>query len=123
MADFVVSIAEWWQVVRFPLGAALCLAGALLCVVGTVGVLRFPDFYTRLHAASVTDTSGATLLLLGMALMAPDWMVVSKLVAIFVFIYLTSPASSHAAANAAHTAGLQPLIGPVDTHDKEGQDS
>ncbi|HBF91054.1 MAG TPA: sodium:proton antiporter, partial [Hyphomonas atlantica] len=84
MADLVVSIAEWWQVVRFPLGAALCLGGALLCVVGTVGVLRFPDFYTRLHAASVTDTSGATLLLFGMALMAPDWMVVSKLVAIFV---------------------------------------
>lgn len=51
MADLVVSIAEWWQVVRFPLGAALCLGGALLCVVGTVGVLRFPDFYTRLHAA------------------------------------------------------------------------
>ena len=79
MADFVVSIAEWWQVVRFPLGAALCLAGALLCVVGTVGVLRFPDFYTRLHAASVTDTSGATLLLLGMALMAPDWTTLAHL--------------------------------------------
>jgi multicomponent Na+:H+ antiporter subunit G len=123
MADFLAMLATGWEVIRFPLGAALCLAGALLCVIGTVGMLRFPDFYTRLHAASITDTSGATLLLLGMAMMAPDWMVVSKLVAIFVFIYLTSPASSHAAANAAHTAGLQPLIGPVSTHDKEGQGS
>ena len=122
MAEFFASLPAWWEIIRFPLGAALCLAGALLCVIGTVGVLRFPDFYTRLHAASITDTSGATLLLLGMALMAPDWMVVSKLVAIFVFIYLTSPASSHAAANAAHTAGLQPLIGPIETHDTEGMD-
>ena len=123
MADFFANLPVWWEIVRYPLGSALCLAGAILCVIGTVGVLRFPDFYTRLHAASITDTSGATLLLLGMAMLAPDWMVVSKLVAIFVFIYLTSPASSHAAANAAHTAGLQPLIGPVDTHDKEGLDS
>ena len=123
MADFLATLAAGWEVIRFPLGAALCLAGGLLCLIGTVGVLRFPGFYTRLHAASITDTSGATLLLLGMAMMAPDWMVVSKLGAIFIFIYLTSPASSHAAANAAHTAGLQPLIGPVDTHDKEGQDS
>jgi multicomponent Na+:H+ antiporter subunit G len=123
MVDLFATLPAWWEIIRFPFGAALCLAGALLCIIGTVGVLRFPDFYTRLHAASITDTSGATLLLLGMAMMAPDWMVVSKLVAIFIFIYLTSPASSHAVANAAHTAGLQPLIGPVDTHDKEGRDS
>ena len=61
MSDFLVSLPAWWEVIRFPLGAALCLAGGLLCLIGTVGVLRFPDFYTRLHAASITDTSGATL--------------------------------------------------------------
>lgn len=113
MADFFANLGAYWEIVRYPVGAALCLAGGLLCVIGTAGVLRFPDFYTRLHAASVTDTSGATLVLLGMALLAPEWIVVSKLVAIFVFMYLTSPAASHAVANAAHTAGLQPLIGPV----------
>lgn len=124
MADFINNLPEYWQVVRFPLGAALCLLGGLLCLVGTVGVLRFPDFYTRLHAASITDTSGAALVLLGMALLAPHWLVVSKLVAIFVFLFLTSPAASHAVANAAHTAGLQPMIGPVgDSSQDEGSAS
>lgn len=113
MADFLAMTSHWFEVIRHPLGGAICLLGALLCCVGTIGVLRFPDFYTRLHAASVTDTSGAMLILLGMALLAPGWLIVLKLLAIFVFILLTSPAASHAVANAAHTAGLQPLIGPV----------
>ncbi len=113
MAEFLADLSVYWEFVRNPLGAGLCLLGALLCLVGTIGVLRFPDFYTRLHAASITDTSGAALVLIGMMLLAPHWLVISKLVAIFVFLFLTSPAASHAAANAAHTAGLQPMIGPV----------
>ena len=113
MGDLFANIADFWGMVRFPLGAALCLGGGILCLIGSVGVLRFPDFYPRLHAASITDTAGAILILLGMGLMAPGWLVVSKLVAIFVFLFLTGPASSHAAANAAHTAGLQPVIGPI----------
>ncbi len=120
MADFFATALHWFEVVRFPLGGAVCLLGAILCGVGTVGVLRFPDFYTRLHAASVTDTSGAILILIGMALLAPGWLIVLKLLAIFVFILLTSPAASHAVANAAHTAGLQPLIGPVKKNQDEG---
>lgn len=93
------------------LGALLCLVGAALAIVGTVGVLRFPDFYTRLHAASITDTGAATLLLVGMALLAPTWLIVFKLAAIWLFLFLTGPTGSHALANAAHTAGLQPVIG------------
>lgn len=117
----MADIHAYWEIIRFPAGAALCLFGALLCLAGTVGVLRFPDFYTRLHAASITDTSGAMLVLLGMALLAPQWLVVSKLAAIFVFMFLTSPAASHAVANAAYTAGLQPMIGKVgQSSDPEG---
>jgi multicomponent Na+:H+ antiporter subunit G len=93
------------------LGAFLCLVGAGLAIIGTVGVLRFPDFYTRLHAASVTDTGAATILIVGMALLAPTWLVVFKLAAIWLFLFLTGPTGSHALANAAHTAGLQPVIG------------
>ncbi|MEM8617334.1 MAG: monovalent cation/H(+) antiporter subunit G [Pseudomonadota bacterium] len=92
-------------------GAAFCLIGALLAVIGTVGVLRFPDFYTRLHAASVTDTAAATLCILGMLLLAPTFTIAAKLAAIWLFLFLTGPTSSHAVANAAHMAGLQPLIG------------
>ena len=93
------------------LGALLCLIGASLAVIGTVGVLRFPDFYTRLHAASVTDTGAATIAIVGMALLAPSWLIVFKLAAIWLFLFLTGPTGSHALANAAHTAGLQPVIG------------
>ena len=113
MTDLLVTVWAFWDSIRVTLGAAMCLLGGILCIVGTVGVMRFPDFYTRLHAASITDTSGATFILLGMACMAPGWLVISKLFAIFVFIFLTSPTATHAVANAAHVAGLQPLIGKV----------
>lgn len=105
------ALASVWTFLRYPLGSAMCLLGALLCIVGTIGVIRFPDFYTRLHAASVTDTAGAALVIFGMVVMAPDWLIVFKLMAMFVFLFLTSPTASHALANAAYTAGLQPKIG------------
>lgn len=111
MPDMLDWIAGAWTFLRHPLGGAMCLAGALLCIVGTIGVIRFPDFYTRLHAASVTDTSGAALVIFGMIVMAPDWLIVFKLLAMFVFLFLTSPTASHALANAAYIAGLQPKIG------------
>ncbi len=93
------------------LGAALCLVGGILAIIGTVGILRFPDVYTRLHAASVTDTGAATIAIVGMMLLAPTWIVAFKLFVIWVFLFLTGPTSSHALANAAHVAGLEPLIG------------
>jgi multicomponent Na+:H+ antiporter subunit G len=99
------------MVVKPVIGGILCLIGALLALIGTIGVLRFPDFFTRLHAASITDTAAVTLLLTGMAFLAPSWLIVVKLAAIWLFIFLTGPTGSHALANAAHTAGLQPVIG------------
>ncbi|MEL7031680.1 MAG: monovalent cation/H(+) antiporter subunit G [Pseudomonadota bacterium] len=107
----IAVILEYWDAFRPALGSALVLIGAVLAVIGTVGVLRFPDFYTRLHAASVTDTAAATLAIVGMALLAPTMAVVFKLAVVWLFLFLTGPTSSHALANAAHTAGLQPMIG------------
>ena len=107
----MTEILEFWNAFRPALGSALLLVGAILAVIGTVGVLRFPDFYTRLHAASVTDTAAATLAIVGMALLAPSLAVVVKLAVVWLFLFLTGPTSSHALANAAHTAGLQPMIG------------
>ncbi|MEM6626541.1 MAG: monovalent cation/H(+) antiporter subunit G [Pseudomonadota bacterium] len=111
MADIAAFFAHWAEPLRVWLGTALALAGGVLVTIGAVGVLRFPDFYTRLHAASVTDTMGATLLLLGMALLAGWSLVTFKLALIWMFLFLTSPTASHAAANAAHTAGLEPIVG------------
>ena len=104
------------------MGGALCLLGGFLAVIGSIGVLRFPDFYTRLHAASVTDTGAVLSFLLGMALLAPDWSVLIKLVAVGFFLFLTGPTSSHAIANAAHTAGVEPIIGRVGL-ETDGEDA
>ncbi len=85
----------------------------MLTVVAGIGILRFPDFYTRLHAASITDTLGTFVMLAGFAIMAPSLLVLFKLLMIAVFLILTGPTSTHAVANAAATAGLEPLTGRV----------
>ncbi|MEM0985926.1 MAG: monovalent cation/H(+) antiporter subunit G [Pseudomonadota bacterium] len=121
MADLLVQAGALWNGLRPVLGVALCALGVVLAIIGSAGVLRFPDFYTRLHAASVTDTSAATATLVGMALMAPNWLVLVKLVAIWVFLFITGPTASHAVANAAHTAGLQPWTRRDGTPDQAGE--
>lgn len=102
------------------LGGALCLLGAVLALIGAIGVLRFPDFYSRLHAASIIDTGAATVAIVGMLLLAPDWLVAFKLVAVWLFLFLTGPTAGHALANAAHVAGVEPLIGRVGKDDDGG---
>lgn len=93
------------------IGGALVVAGAILTLLGAAGVLRFPDVYTRIHAASLTDTGGATLVLLGLALiggLSPEGI---KLAFIWAFIMLTTPAAANALANAANSSGYKPRIG------------
>lgn len=89
----------------------LLAAGSFFVLIGAIGVLRLPDFYTRMHAAGITDTLGAELILLAMILQAGFSLVTVKLVAILFFLFFTSPTSTHAVANAAWTAGLRPLLG------------
>jgi len=85
--------------------------GAFFCLVGGIGLIRMPDFYTRMHAASVTETLGAGLMLVGMMLHAGLTLVTAKLILIGLLIFLASPASSHALAKAALMSGLKPLLG------------
>lgn len=94
--------------------SALCLAlGGFLCISGGVGLFRFPDFFTRMHAASVTDTMGSGLVLIGLMLQAGlQWLVIAKLIFIMLFIFFTSPTASHALAKAALHAGLKPWLNP-----------
>ncbi len=86
---------------------ACILGGALLGIVGGIGIHRFPDFYTRLHAVGITDTLCAGLFLLGLSLQAGLSLVSFKLLLIFVFLFFTSPTASHALANAAQHGGLK----------------
>ncbi len=93
------------------------LVGGFLCISGAVGIFRFPDFFTRMHAASVTDSLGSGLIILGLVLQSSEWIVVSKLIFILLFIFLTSPTSSHALAKAALHSGLRPWTKPSASRD------
>lgn len=89
----------------------ICLvAGGFFCVVGAFGMLRMPDFYTRMHAASVIETLGAGLVLLGLLLQAGFSLVAVKLLMVALLIYFASPTATHALARAAMVRGLKPLL-------------
>jgi len=77
------------------------LSGAFFVIVGGVGVIRLPDFYTRLHAAGITDTLGAGLIILGLMFQAGLTQVSIKLLLILIFLWFTSPTATHALARAA----------------------
>lgn len=97
------------MIVFHILSWVLLLCGSFLCISGAFGLFRFPDFFSRMHAASVTDTLGGGLILVGLMLQANyDWLVVAKLMFIVLFILFTSPTASHALAKAAIHAGLKP---------------
>lgn len=100
-----------WGFIRNLL-TVICLAGGLFFVLaGSVGVIRLPDFYTRLHAAGMTDTLGAELILFGLILQADGWQVIAKLLLVAFFLFVTSPTATHAVAHAAYKAGEKPLLG------------
>ncbi len=88
----------------------LVFTGAFFCLVGAIGVLRFPDVYSRMHSAGITDTIGALLILLGLALLAGWTLALAKLVFILVFLWMTSPTATHALAKAAKHGGVYPKL-------------
>lgn len=85
-------------------------AGAYFTVVGAIGLIRMPDVYTRMHAASLIDTLGAGLILLGLLLQAGVTLVGFKLVLLYVLLLFTTPVATHAVAQAALTAGIEPKL-------------
>lgn len=104
---------EWVSVALLVLGCGFTLTGAL-------GIIRFPDFYTRLHAAGLVDTLGQALILLGCAFQLAGHTSTpiqsgARLFLIFLCLLITSPTSTHAISKAAFISGLQPILG-VDLH-------
>lgn len=85
--------------------------GALLSLIAAFGVLRLPDLYTRMHAASKAGTLGAGLLLLAIALASFDVGVVTRSIAGVLFLILTAPVSAHLLARSAYFSGLAPWSG------------
>ena len=87
---------------------ASILSGSFFVVVGALGTYRFPDFWSRLHAASITDSAGVILLLIGMGIYSGLTLITFKLFVIGLFLFITGPTSTHAVANAALVSGLKP---------------
>ena len=86
----------------------LIVAGSFFVATGGIGLLRMPDIFARLHAAGVTDTMGAGLILVGLMVQAGFSLVTVKLVLILIFFFLTGPTASHALAHAALLSGYRP---------------
>lgn len=100
------------EAIREVMSWLLLVPGAAFCVIGGIGVLRMPEFYARMHAAGVTDTLGAALVLIGLMLQPAHWTVTVKLVVILGFLYVTSATAAHALIHAAYTSGQTPRLAP-----------
>ena len=90
----------------FASGLLLAL-GSFFMLSGAIGLVRFPDFYTRMHAAGITDTLAAFLVISGLMLLAGWSLALFKLGLILLFIFFTNPAASHALAKAAQHGELR----------------
>lgn len=98
MIELILDIASW----------ALMAVGGFFLLVGALGLVRLPDFWSRLHAASIIDSAGAFFILIALALQAGFTLVTAKLALIALFLFITGPTASHAVANAAFVAGSRP---------------
>lgn len=96
----IIEILSWF----------LILTGGAFTIIGAVGQLRFPNFWARLHAASVSDSAGVILLILGMCLQAGPTLITVKLLVIGLFLFVTGATSTHATASAALVSGLKPPV-------------
>lgn len=88
----------------------LLISGGVFSVVGGIGIVRLPEFYSRLHGGGITDTAGVILPLLGLMLISGSWLVAIKLAMIMFFLFIASPSSSHALAKAALSWGIKPTL-------------
>ena len=98
-------------------------------IIGSLGMVRMPDVFTRLHAASVSDTFGVSLILIGLILVGGLSLVSVKLAFLLAFLFLTGPVATHAVARAALDAGVKPLdeegaaLPPVDDGKNDEEDA
>ncbi len=98
------------------LGAALMLIGSGFCLMASIGLLRFPDVFTRLHAAAKAGALGAGLVLLGAGVASADLWTLLRCVAGLVFLIVVSPVSAHLLARSALRSGTEPANIPSIVH-------
>ena len=98
------------EVVTQVVAGAFLFAGAFFLIVGAIGMNRMPDLFTRMHAASVGDTLGVGLMLIGMVILGGFSLVTVKLLFLLAFLFFMGPVASHALAAAALKAGVKPIL-------------
>ena len=97
--------------VMLELLSGLCLLlGGVLCITGGVGLLRMPDFFSRVHAAGVTETLAAPLLLIGLMLQMELSLDTAKVILIMLLVLATNPTATHAMAKATLHGGRRPVV-------------
>jgi multicomponent Na+:H+ antiporter subunit G len=94
------------DVVQHYLAALLVVVGSIFALTASIGLLRLPDLYTRMHAASKAGTLGSCVMLIALAVYADDLAVITRALGGVVFFLLTAPVSAHLLAKAAHASGL-----------------
>ena len=99
--ELVLDIVSWFCI----------LTGAFFSLTGAIGLFRFPDFFSRVHAVSMDDSLGVMLILLGLLLQNGLNLNAAKLLFIFFFFLFTNSASTHALTKAARQDGVDPLPG------------
>lgn len=94
--------------IREIIAGIMVLAGVFFFLVSTIGLLRLPDIYTRLHATSKGDTLGAGLCILGVIFYLGFTLTSVKLLLVIIFIWITSPTSAHLIGKAAYRTNVRP---------------
>lgn len=98
-------------IVLSVLGGFFIAAGLVFMLGGAIGLLRFPDVYTRIHALNASDGVGAALIALGLAIVSGDGAMALRLLLLAALLFSLAPMLAHFIANAAHAAGLAPVAG------------
>ena len=100
----------------------LIVIGGFFIVVGGIGLIRLPDVFCRMHAASLTETLGAGALVGGLMIQAGWTLITVKLLLVFAFLLFTSPTSTFALANAAWRSGVRPFTSDEPDEDTKGEE-
>ena len=94
--DIILNIVSW----------VFIIGGGIFCLLGGLGLVRLPDMFARMHGASLIDTMGIGLILIGLMFQEGFTLITGKLLLILVFVFFTSPTSTYALARAAINGGL-----------------
>jgi len=98
--EFLIDLFSW----------VLLVGGGFFCVTGALGLLRMPEAFTRLHAASVIDTLGVGMILIGLMVQSGWTLTTARLGIVLILVFFTSPVAGHAIARAMRHREIKPIL-------------